>query len=269
VAADGLVTTVTTVTTVNMVNSSFGCLRTAANLMHTRSPALSTPGRGGVCGDRPPDGQAGDARAAEARPFAAHLQPPPPRAASALPLFGCMQDAQPMQAPGSPVHVCTSCQAAPLLFSLAPFPVCRRPCARPQVVAFQAVMELMGEKFPGAFAGYDLRVIESHQSSKRDTSGTAKASPRPAYVHMCMCVRGCRTAMGGRLWTGFKSDSSCRMTARWQIVLMGDAAVIIRLRLAPRGSFGPHHWQAPDARQAPHGGPTATPLPSPLHTHTH
>ncbi|KAI8466135.1 MAG: hypothetical protein J3K34DRAFT_434831 [Monoraphidium minutum] len=44
-----------------------------------------------------------------------------------------------------------------------------------QVVAFQAVMEMMGEAFPGSFAGYELRVIESHQSSKRDTSGTAKA----------------------------------------------------------------------------------------------
>jgi 4-hydroxy-tetrahydrodipicolinate reductase len=43
-----------------------------------------------------------------------------------------------------------------------------------QVVAFQAVMEMMGTTFPGAFAGYDLQVVESHQSSKRDTSGTAK-----------------------------------------------------------------------------------------------
>lgn len=44
-----------------------------------------------------------------------------------------------------------------------------------QVVAFQAVMEMMGENFPSAFSGYELRVTESHQSSKRDTSGTAKA----------------------------------------------------------------------------------------------
>lgn len=44
-----------------------------------------------------------------------------------------------------------------------------------QVVAFQAVMEMMGETFPGAFSGYGLRVVESHQASKRDTSGTAKA----------------------------------------------------------------------------------------------
>jgi 4-hydroxy-tetrahydrodipicolinate reductase len=44
-----------------------------------------------------------------------------------------------------------------------------------QVVAFQAGMELMAQNFPGAFTGYKLRVVESHQSSKKDTSGTAKA----------------------------------------------------------------------------------------------
>ncbi|GBF92169.1 4-hydroxy-tetrahydrodipicolinate reductase chloroplastic-like, partial [Raphidocelis subcapitata] len=44
-----------------------------------------------------------------------------------------------------------------------------------QVVAFQAVMEMMGQTFPGAFSGYGLRVVESHQSTKKDTSGTAKA----------------------------------------------------------------------------------------------
>ncbi|KAH9326696.1 hypothetical protein KI387_006874 [Taxus chinensis] len=44
-----------------------------------------------------------------------------------------------------------------------------------QVVAFQAAMEIMAQQFPGAFSGYKLEVIESHQSSKVDTSGTAKA----------------------------------------------------------------------------------------------
>ncbi|KAL5701413.1 4-hydroxy-tetrahydrodipicolinate reductase [Ranunculus cassubicifolius] len=44
-----------------------------------------------------------------------------------------------------------------------------------QVVAFLAAMEIMAEQFPGAFAGYSLQVMESHQSSKKDTSGTAKA----------------------------------------------------------------------------------------------
>ncbi|BBM98668.1 4-hydroxy-tetrahydrodipicolinate reductase [Marchantia polymorpha subsp. ruderalis] len=44
-----------------------------------------------------------------------------------------------------------------------------------QVVAFQAAMEIMAEQFPGAFSGYKLKVTESHQSTKLDTSGTAKA----------------------------------------------------------------------------------------------
>jgi 4-hydroxy-tetrahydrodipicolinate reductase len=44
-----------------------------------------------------------------------------------------------------------------------------------QVVAFQAMMEHMASTFPGAFAGYTLEVTESHQRTKADTSGTAKA----------------------------------------------------------------------------------------------
>lgn len=44
-----------------------------------------------------------------------------------------------------------------------------------QIVAFQAMMDMMAKSFPGAFAGYKLRVVESHQSTKKDTSGTAKA----------------------------------------------------------------------------------------------
>jgi Dihydrodipicolinate reductase, C-terminus len=44
----------------------------------------------------------------------------------------------------------------------------------PQVVAFQAMMEVMGQQFPGAFSGYKLEVTESHQRTKVDTSGTAK-----------------------------------------------------------------------------------------------
>lgn len=42
-------------------------------------------------------------------------------------------------------------------------------------MAFQAAMDIMAQNFPGAFAGYSLKVTESHQSSKVDTSGTAKA----------------------------------------------------------------------------------------------
>ncbi|GFR44383.1 hypothetical protein Agub_g5603 [Astrephomene gubernaculifera] len=44
-----------------------------------------------------------------------------------------------------------------------------------QIVAFQAMMDMMAKSFPGAFSGYRLRVVESHQSTKKDTSGTAKA----------------------------------------------------------------------------------------------
>ena len=36
-------------------------------------------------------------------------------------------------------------------------------------------MELMAQQFPGCFSGYKLAVVESHQRSKVDTSGTAKA----------------------------------------------------------------------------------------------
>jgi 4-hydroxy-tetrahydrodipicolinate reductase len=43
------------------------------------------------------------------------------------------------------------------------------------VVAFQAMVDILAQNFPGAFAGYRLEVIESHQRAKADTSGTAKA----------------------------------------------------------------------------------------------
>jgi 4-hydroxy-tetrahydrodipicolinate reductase len=44
-----------------------------------------------------------------------------------------------------------------------------------QIVAMQAALEDLATKFPGAFAGYKLTVTESHQKTKADTSGTAKA----------------------------------------------------------------------------------------------
>mmetsp|Transcript_75590 Transcript_75590/g.179626 ORF Transcript_75590/g.179626 Transcript_75590/m.179626 type:complete len:287 (-) Transcript_75590:115-975(-) len=43
-----------------------------------------------------------------------------------------------------------------------------------QIVAFQATMEHMATNFPGAFGGYKMELVESHQSTKADTSGTAK-----------------------------------------------------------------------------------------------
>lgn len=47
-----------------------------------------------------------------------------------------------------------------------------------QIVGFQAMMAYAAENFPGLFDGYRLEIKESHQKSKADTSGTAKAMVR-------------------------------------------------------------------------------------------
>lgn len=44
-----------------------------------------------------------------------------------------------------------------------------------QIVAMQSALEDLASKFPSAFGGYTLDVTESHQKTKADTSGTAKA----------------------------------------------------------------------------------------------
>ena len=44
-----------------------------------------------------------------------------------------------------------------------------------QIVALQAMLEWTAKNFPGVFEGYSLKVVESHQKNKADTSGTAKA----------------------------------------------------------------------------------------------
>lgn len=44
-----------------------------------------------------------------------------------------------------------------------------------QIVGLQAMMAYAAETFPGLFSGYQLDVVESHQASKADTSGTARA----------------------------------------------------------------------------------------------
>jgi len=44
-----------------------------------------------------------------------------------------------------------------------------------QIVALQTAIHDLATKFPGAFQGYTLQVVESHQKTKADTSGTAKA----------------------------------------------------------------------------------------------
>lgn len=43
------------------------------------------------------------------------------------------------------------------------------------IVLLQAAGRYLAEQFPGALAGSDLSIRESHQATKRDTSGTAKA----------------------------------------------------------------------------------------------
>jgi len=44
-----------------------------------------------------------------------------------------------------------------------------------QIVALQSTLEDLATKYPSSFAGYKLNVKESHQKTKADTSGTAKA----------------------------------------------------------------------------------------------
>lgn len=44
-----------------------------------------------------------------------------------------------------------------------------------QIVALQTAIARWAEEFPGSCAGYTLKVVESHQASKADASGTAKA----------------------------------------------------------------------------------------------
>lgn len=49
------------------------------------------------------------------------------------------------------------------------------PNMAPPIVLLQAAARWLAESFPGALAGAELSVRESHQQGKRDTSGTAKA----------------------------------------------------------------------------------------------
>jgi 4-hydroxy-tetrahydrodipicolinate reductase len=44
-----------------------------------------------------------------------------------------------------------------------------------QIVGFQAMMRFAADTFPNLFSGYRLKIKESHQHGKADTSGTAKA----------------------------------------------------------------------------------------------
>ncbi len=44
-----------------------------------------------------------------------------------------------------------------------------------EIVGFTAMMEYAADHFPGLFSGYGLKIRESHQKGKADTSGTARA----------------------------------------------------------------------------------------------
>lgn len=67
---------------------------------------------------------------------------------------------------------------------------------RLQVVAFQQMMQIMAEQFPGAFSGYKLDVVESHQRNKADTSGTAKAVVQ-SFAQMGVDFKEVRTRHSG------------------------------------------------------------------------
>lgn len=43
------------------------------------------------------------------------------------------------------------------------------------IILIQRALSKLALEFPGALAGYDIKILESHQTTKKDTSGTAKA----------------------------------------------------------------------------------------------
>jgi len=57
----------------------------------------------------------------------------------------------------------------------ASIPAIIAPNMAKQIVGFQAMMEWAAAAFPDLFKGYTLKLKESHQQGKADTSGTAKA----------------------------------------------------------------------------------------------
>jgi len=56
-----------------------------------------------------------------------------------------------------------------------PVPAVIAPNMAKQIVGFQAMMEYAATTFPDLFKGYTLTIRESHQHTKADTSGTARA----------------------------------------------------------------------------------------------
>ena len=69
-----------------------------------------------------------------------------------------------------------------------------------QIVALQAMLEWTAKNFPGVFSGYNLKVVESHQKTKADTSGTAKALVKSFLTmgaNVGATLRGCPSSHDG------------------------------------------------------------------------
>ena len=66
-------------------------------------------------------------------------------------------------------QVCSSAAAAEGVCAVV------APNMNKQIVAFQAMVDYGARTFPGSFEGFEVSVKESHQKTKKDTSGTAKA----------------------------------------------------------------------------------------------
>lgn len=99
-----------------------------------------------------------------------------------------------------------------------------------QVVALQATLELMAERFPGAFGGYSLSVTESHQAAKADTSGTAKAIVE-SFVKLG--VVGPKRSDGG-------GSSSPTFEAERDIVRVRDRATQLGAMKVPESALSGH-----------------------------
>lgn len=84
------------------------------------------------------------------------------------------------------------------------------------IIVLQAMMEHAAQMFPEAFKGYKLRIRESHQTGKADTSGTAKAM----------------VAYFSKLGIPFKPE---------QIVMVRDPAEQLRMGV-PGEHLGGHGW---------------------------
>ncbi len=99
----------------------------------------------------------------------------------------------------------------------AAIPAVIAPNMAKQIVGFQAMMEWASETFPGLFEGYSMRIEESHQKGKADTSGTAKAM------------------------VGYFNDLGVPFSAD-EIVQVRDPEVQRREWAIPEGHLGGHGW---------------------------